>query len=42
VIEETLARLASGQVHSFDSLAEADAQARRVAGELVSVRSATS
>jgi 1-deoxy-D-xylulose-5-phosphate reductoisomerase len=35
VIEETLARLPAGRVHSFDSLAEADAQARRVATELV-------
>ena len=40
VIEETLAGLPSGQVHSFDSLAEADAQARRVAGDLVSARAA--
>jgi 1-deoxy-D-xylulose-5-phosphate reductoisomerase len=40
VIEETLTRLPSGRVHSFDSLAEADAQARRVAGELVSARAA--
>jgi 1-deoxy-D-xylulose-5-phosphate reductoisomerase len=35
VIEETLARLPAGRVHSFDSLADADAQARRVATELV-------
>ena len=35
VIEETLARLPAGRVHSFDSLADADAQARRVAAELV-------
>jgi 1-deoxy-D-xylulose-5-phosphate reductoisomerase len=35
VIEETLSRLPAGRVHSFDSLADADAQARRVAGELV-------
>jgi 1-deoxy-D-xylulose-5-phosphate reductoisomerase len=40
VIEETLSRLPSGRVHSFDSLAEADALARRVAGELVSARAA--
>jgi 1-deoxy-D-xylulose-5-phosphate reductoisomerase len=40
VIEETLARLPSGRVHSFDSLAEADAQARRLTGELVSARAA--
>ena len=35
VIEETLARLPSEPVHSFDSLAEADGDARRIAGELV-------
>jgi 1-deoxy-D-xylulose-5-phosphate reductoisomerase len=35
VIEETLAQLPAGRVHSFDSLADADAQARRVASELV-------
>jgi 1-deoxy-D-xylulose-5-phosphate reductoisomerase len=35
VIEETLSRLPGQQVHSFDSLAHADAQARRLAGELV-------
>jgi 1-deoxy-D-xylulose 5-phosphate reductoisomerase len=40
VIDETLSRLPSGRVHSFDSLAEADALARRVAGELVSARAA--
>jgi 1-deoxy-D-xylulose-5-phosphate reductoisomerase len=40
VIEETLARLPASQVHSFDSLAEADAQARRTAGELVAARAA--
>jgi 1-deoxy-D-xylulose-5-phosphate reductoisomerase len=39
VIEETLSRLPPGQVHSFDSLARADGEARRVAGELVSARS---
>ncbi|HEY8626534.1 MAG TPA: 1-deoxy-D-xylulose-5-phosphate reductoisomerase [Solirubrobacteraceae bacterium] len=38
VIEETLSRLPAGRVHSFDSLADADAQARRVAAELVSAR----
>jgi 1-deoxy-D-xylulose-5-phosphate reductoisomerase len=38
VIEETLSQLPPGQVHSFDSLAEADARARRVAGELVNAR----
>jgi 1-deoxy-D-xylulose-5-phosphate reductoisomerase len=35
VIEETLDRLPGERVHSFDSLARADAEARRVAGELV-------
>jgi 1-deoxy-D-xylulose-5-phosphate reductoisomerase len=35
VIEETLSRLPAGRVQSFDSLADADAQARRVATELV-------
>jgi 1-deoxy-D-xylulose-5-phosphate reductoisomerase len=40
VIDETLSRLPSGRVHSFDSLAEADALARRVASELVSARAA--
>jgi 1-deoxy-D-xylulose-5-phosphate reductoisomerase len=35
VIEETLTRLPEQQVHSFDSLVEADAQARRLASELV-------
>jgi 1-deoxy-D-xylulose-5-phosphate reductoisomerase len=35
VIEETLTRLPEQQVHSFDSLAQADAQARRLASELV-------
>jgi 1-deoxy-D-xylulose-5-phosphate reductoisomerase len=35
VIEETVNRLPEQQVHSFDSLARADAQARRVAAELV-------
>jgi len=41
VIEETLARLPTAQVHSFDSLADADAQARRVAA-LVAARTARS
>jgi 1-deoxy-D-xylulose-5-phosphate reductoisomerase len=41
VIEETLDQLPARQVHSFESLGEADAQARRVAGELVAVRTAT-
>ena len=35
VIEETLARIPAGRVHSFDSLADADAEARRGAAELV-------
>jgi 1-deoxy-D-xylulose-5-phosphate reductoisomerase len=38
VIEETLAELPAAPVHSFDSLGHADAQARRVAGELVRAR----
>ena len=38
VIEETLSRLPSQQVHSFDSLAEADGEARRMATELVASR----
>ena len=40
VIEETLARLPAGPVHSFDALAEADARARSVAAELVAARAA--
>jgi 1-deoxy-D-xylulose-5-phosphate reductoisomerase len=40
VIEETLAALPAGPVHSFDTLADADAEARRVAGELVAERAA--
>jgi 1-deoxy-D-xylulose-5-phosphate reductoisomerase len=40
VIEETLARLPAGPVHSFDALADADSEARRVAGELVVERAA--
>jgi 1-deoxy-D-xylulose-5-phosphate reductoisomerase len=35
VIEETLGELPGKRVHSFDSLAAADAEARRIAGELV-------
>ncbi len=35
VIERTLERLPCQRLHSFDSLAAADAEARRVAGELV-------
>jgi 1-deoxy-D-xylulose-5-phosphate reductoisomerase len=40
VIEETLTSLPATQVHSFDSLAAADAQARRIATELVAMRAA--
>jgi 1-deoxy-D-xylulose-5-phosphate reductoisomerase len=40
VIEQTLELLPSGPVHSFDSLGEADGEARRVAGELVAERAA--
>ena len=40
VIEETLELLPSGRVHSFDTLADADREARRVAGELISARAA--
>jgi 1-deoxy-D-xylulose-5-phosphate reductoisomerase len=36
VIEETLEQLPAGRVHSFDTLAAADAEARRVARDLVS------
>jgi 1-deoxy-D-xylulose-5-phosphate reductoisomerase len=35
VIEQTLERLPRQRLHSFDSLAAADAEARRVAGDLV-------
>jgi 1-deoxy-D-xylulose-5-phosphate reductoisomerase len=38
VIEETLTTLPPQPVHSFESLGEADAEARRVAGELVAER----
>ena len=38
VIEETLTELPGAPVHSFDALGRADAQARRVAGELVQAR----
>ncbi len=38
VIEETLERLPSKQVHSFNSLIDADAEARRVAGDLAAAR----
>lgn len=37
VIERTLERVGAAGVHSFDSLYQADAQARDVAGELVTV-----
>jgi 1-deoxy-D-xylulose-5-phosphate reductoisomerase len=40
VIEETLAELPAEQVHSFEALGDADAQARRTAGELVAARTA--
>jgi 1-deoxy-D-xylulose-5-phosphate reductoisomerase len=42
VIEESLAELPPAPVHSFESLGEADAGARRVAGELVASRAAAS
>ncbi len=35
VIEETLEQLPARQIHSFDTLADADAEARRVAGRYV-------
>ena len=35
VIEQTLERVPAGRVHAFDSLYEADGEARAVAGELV-------
>jgi 1-deoxy-D-xylulose-5-phosphate reductoisomerase len=38
VVESTLERVGAAAVHSFDSLYEADAHARAVAGELVEVR----
>jgi 1-deoxy-D-xylulose-5-phosphate reductoisomerase len=38
VIAETLDRLGAGQIHSFDALARADGEARRVAGELIRAR----
>jgi 1-deoxy-D-xylulose-5-phosphate reductoisomerase len=38
VIEETLTHLPAAAVHSFDSLAEADSEARATAGELASAR----
>jgi 1-deoxy-D-xylulose-5-phosphate reductoisomerase len=39
VIESTLQALPARPIHSFDSLADADADARRVAGECVQERS---
>jgi 1-deoxy-D-xylulose-5-phosphate reductoisomerase len=41
VIEETLDRLPAARVHSFDSLYDADRDARRIAAELVSTRAAS-
>jgi 1-deoxy-D-xylulose-5-phosphate reductoisomerase len=38
VIEQTLGELPPEQVHSFDALGDADASARRVAGELIAAR----
>jgi 1-deoxy-D-xylulose-5-phosphate reductoisomerase len=38
VIEETLARLPAATIHSFDALADADAQARSIARELVAAK----
>ena len=38
VIEQTLTEAPADRVHSFDALAEADAEARRVAGDLVDAR----
>jgi 1-deoxy-D-xylulose-5-phosphate reductoisomerase len=40
VIEDTLAELPSERVHSFESLGEADASARRAAAELIDARAA--
>jgi 1-deoxy-D-xylulose-5-phosphate reductoisomerase len=40
VIEETLASLPAGRLHSFESLGEADARARRLATELIETRTA--
>jgi 1-deoxy-D-xylulose-5-phosphate reductoisomerase len=40
VIEETLERIPARRVHSFDSLYDADAQARATAAELVGERTA--
>jgi 1-deoxy-D-xylulose-5-phosphate reductoisomerase len=41
VIEQTLVELPAERVHSFDSLGEADADARRVAAELVATHTQT-
>jgi 1-deoxy-D-xylulose-5-phosphate reductoisomerase len=38
VIAQTLDRLGAGPIHSFDALARADGEARRVAGELIRAR----
>jgi 1-deoxy-D-xylulose-5-phosphate reductoisomerase len=35
IIDETLARLPEARVHSFETLARADGEARRLASELV-------
>jgi 1-deoxy-D-xylulose-5-phosphate reductoisomerase len=40
VIEDTLERLPAQRVHSFESLADADVDARATAGELVASRAA--
>jgi 1-deoxy-D-xylulose-5-phosphate reductoisomerase len=40
VIEETLAELPGGRIHSFEALGEADADARRLASDLVAARAA--
>ncbi len=40
MIEDTLAELPAESVHSFESLGEADADARRVAAELIDARAA--
>jgi hypothetical protein len=37
VIDATLERVGAATVHGFDSLYQADAEARTVAGELVAV-----
>jgi 1-deoxy-D-xylulose-5-phosphate reductoisomerase len=40
VIEETLAELPGGRIHSFEALGEADGHARRLASDLVAARAA--